>query len=177
MVPLPSSAAAPAPSPSGSTARRDRCCQPPKGLHAAPGSPRSCGRPPGNRPGGSAAAKRVSFSHPLVSSPSITASLPQNGPGTVFLHSAEVFACLGLAAPLLSPQQWEPPLQREPPRYPPHQRMPGYRRGGWTSDLLSSQPRPELGGALWRPVLLASACTCEHAGTVHQSVNLYIRVQ
>jgi hypothetical protein len=90
---------------------------------AAPGSPRSRGRPPGRRPGGSAAVKRVSFAHPLASTPSI-AALPQNGPGTVFLPSAEVFARPRRAAPSPPPQQWNPPRQRTPPRNPLLQRTP-----------------------------------------------------
>jgi hypothetical protein len=40
---------------------------------ATPGSPRRRGRPPGSHPGGPAATKRVSFSDPLVSSPSLPA--------------------------------------------------------------------------------------------------------
>jgi hypothetical protein len=70
-------------------------------VDVALGSPLRCGRPPGKRPGGCAAAKRVTFQHPLVSTPS-TAPL-RNGPGTVFLPSAEVFARPGLAAPSMSP--------------------------------------------------------------------------
>ncbi len=84
---------------------------------AAPGSPRRRGRPPGKRPGGAAAAKRVSFSHPLVSTPSTAP--PRNGPGTVFLPSAEVFARPGPVAPTTSPQQRNLPRQRSPPRNPP----------------------------------------------------------
>ncbi len=76
---------------------------------AAPGSPRRRGRPPGKRPGGSAAAKRVSFATPLAATPLAATpsktALPKNSPGTVFLPSAEVFACLGLAAPSPPPQQ------------------------------------------------------------------------
>jgi hypothetical protein len=44
---------------------------------AVPGSPRRRGRPPGKRPGGSAAAKQVIFAHPLASMPSPTAP-PRN---------------------------------------------------------------------------------------------------
>jgi hypothetical protein len=46
---------------------------------AMPGSPRRRGRLPGSHPGGPAATKRVSFSDPLVSSPSFLA-LPRGGP-------------------------------------------------------------------------------------------------
>ncbi len=46
---------------------------------ATPGSPRRRGRPPGSHPGGPAATKRVSFSDPLVSSPSSPAS-PRDSP-------------------------------------------------------------------------------------------------
>jgi hypothetical protein len=58
-----------------------------------PGSPLRRGRPPGKRLGGSAAAKWVTFQHPLVTTPSTAP--PQNGPGTVFLPSAEVFCTPG----------------------------------------------------------------------------------
>jgi hypothetical protein len=88
---------------------------------AALGSPRRGGRPPGKRPGGSAAAKRVSFAQPLASTPSIVAP-PQNGPGTFILPSAEVFACPRPAAPSPPPQQRNPPRQRTPPRNLPRQR-------------------------------------------------------
>jgi hypothetical protein len=43
---------------------------------AKPGSPHRGGRPPGSRPGGLAATKWVSFSDPLVSSPSPLSALP-----------------------------------------------------------------------------------------------------
>jgi hypothetical protein len=105
---------------------------------AAPGSLLHCGRPLGKRPGGSAAAKRpngsaaakrVSFAHPLASTPSMAPL--RNGPGTVFLPSAEVFARPGPAAPPTSPQQRNPPRQRtppqNPPRYPQRQRSPPQR--------------------------------------------------
>jgi hypothetical protein len=70
---------------------------------ATPGSPRRPGRPLGSRPGGLAATKWVSFSDPLVSSPSSSVP-PQDRPGTVFLPGEEVFACLGQAAPSQPPQ-------------------------------------------------------------------------
>ncbi len=44
-----------------------------KAADATPGSPCRHGRPPGSHPGGPAATKRVSFSDPLVSSPSFPA--------------------------------------------------------------------------------------------------------
>jgi hypothetical protein len=65
---------------------------------AKPGSPHRRGRPPGSRPGGPATTKRVSFSDPLVSTPSSLAP-PQDDPGTVFLPGKEVFARLGPVAP------------------------------------------------------------------------------
>jgi hypothetical protein len=106
----------------------------------------AAGRPPGKRPGGSAAAERpgvsaaaecpngaakaVTFADPLASTPSATAP-PRNGPGTVFLPSAEVIARQGPAAPSLFPQQRNPPRQRTPPRnlprYAQRQRKPPQR--------------------------------------------------
>ncbi len=71
---------------------------------ATPGSPRRCGRLPGSRPGGLAATKRVSFSDPLVSSPSSPSVPPRDGPETVFLPGEEVFARPGPAAPTQPPQ-------------------------------------------------------------------------
>jgi hypothetical protein len=62
---------------------------------AAPGSPPRCGRPPGSRPGGPAVTKRVSFSDPLVSSPSSSRAPPQNGPRTVFSYPARRFCIPG----------------------------------------------------------------------------------
>ncbi len=59
-----------------------------------PDSPHCRSRPPGKHPGGPAATKRLSFSDPLVSSPSSLAP-PRHGPGTVFLPSEVVFACPG----------------------------------------------------------------------------------
>jgi hypothetical protein len=56
---------------------------------ATPGSLRRRGRPPGSHPGGPAATKGVSFSDPLVSSPSPLAP-PRDGPRTVFLPGEEV---------------------------------------------------------------------------------------
>jgi hypothetical protein len=82
----------------------------PQGLH---GSGRR-GRLPGPRPGGPTATKRVSFSDPLVSTPS-TPAPPRDGPRTVFLPGEEVFACPGPVAPSQVPQMpylsrpWAPP--------------------------------------------------------------------
>ncbi len=64
---------------------------------ATPGSPRRRGRPQGSPPGGPAATKRVSFSDPLVSSPSPPAP-PRDGPRTVLLPGEEIFASPGPAA-------------------------------------------------------------------------------
>jgi hypothetical protein len=50
---------------------------------AMPGSLRHRNRPPGSRPGSLTATKRVSFSDPLVSSPSSSPALPRDGPGTI----------------------------------------------------------------------------------------------
>ncbi len=70
--------------PPGQAARGNRC-EPPQGMHgcgrhawqpqtplqtAGPQARRPCRPPPAARPGGPAASKRVSFSNPLVSSPS-----------------------------------------------------------------------------------------------------------
>jgi hypothetical protein len=71
---------------------------------AMPGSPRC-----------PAATKRVSFSDPLVSTPSSLAP-PRDGPGTVFLPGEEVFACPGPAAPSQVPQTRYPSRQRALPK-------------------------------------------------------------
>jgi hypothetical protein len=83
---------------------------------ATPGSPCCRGRPPGSRPGGLAATKRVSFSDLLVSSPSSSSALPRDSPGTVFLPGKEVFARPGPAAPSQPPQTQYPFRQRTPPK-------------------------------------------------------------
>ncbi len=80
------------------------CLKASMAADATPSSLRHHGRPLGSRPGGLAATKRVSFSDLLVSSPSPTSALPQDGPGTIFLPGEEVFACPGLAAPSQPPQ-------------------------------------------------------------------------
>jgi hypothetical protein len=102
-------------------------------ANATPGSPHRRGRLPGSHPGGPAATKRVSFSDPLVSSTSLPVP-PRDGPGTVFIPGKEVFARPGPAAPSQPPQTRTRLVSGHCPR-------------GWTSDLFSSQPRPELGGS------------------------------
>ncbi len=62
---------------------------------ATPGSPCRRGRPPGSHPDGLVATKRVSFSDPLVSSPSSSPAPPCDGPGTIFLPCEEVFCTPG----------------------------------------------------------------------------------
>jgi hypothetical protein len=83
---------------------------------AKPGSPPHHGRFPGFHPGDPAATKLVSFSDPLVSSPSYSLAPPRNGPRTVFLPGEEVFACPGLAAPSQPPQMQYLSRQRAPPK-------------------------------------------------------------
>jgi hypothetical protein len=78
-----------------------------------PGSPRCRCRPPGSHPGGPATTKRVSFSDPLISSPSFPAP-PRDGPRTDFLPGKEVFAQQGLAAPSEVPQMQYPSCQQAP---------------------------------------------------------------
>ncbi len=67
-------AVAPAPSPSESRHETrslpSAALRPARQRTAEPGSPRRNSRPPGSLPGGLAATKQVSFSDPLVSSPS-----------------------------------------------------------------------------------------------------------
>jgi hypothetical protein len=76
---------------------------------ATPGSPLRCGRPPGKRPGGPAATKRVSFADPLDSLPSLPWALPSDSPGTVFpvtdwfLHSLAGGAIPASIAAVLAP--------------------------------------------------------------------------
>jgi hypothetical protein len=83
---------------------------------AMPGSPRRCGRTPGSHPSGLAATMRVSFSEPLVSSPSSSTAPPRDSPGTVFLPSKEVFARPGPAVPSQPPQTRYPSRQWAPPQ-------------------------------------------------------------
>ncbi len=78
--------------------------------------------------------QHVSFSDPMVSSPSPSSAPPHDSPGTVFAPGEEVFARPGSAAPSQPPQT----------RYPSRQQAPPKRLN---SDLFSSQPRPELGGS------------------------------
>ncbi len=61
--------------------------------------------PPGKRLGGPATTNRVSFSDPLVSSPSSSQVLPSDSLGTNFLVEDRFFACAGPATPSQSPQQ------------------------------------------------------------------------
>ncbi len=86
-----------------------------KACTATDATPGGRGRLPGSHPGGPAATKRVSFSDPLVSSPSSPAP-PRDGPGTDFLPGEEVFARLGPAAPSQLPQTRYPSRQRAPPK-------------------------------------------------------------
>jgi hypothetical protein len=92
--------------------------QPPQGLHGRgrnpwqPASPRQTAR---FTPSGPAATKRVSFSDPLVSSPSPPAP-PRDGPGTIFLPGKEVFARPGPAASSQVPQTRYPSRQRAQPQ-------------------------------------------------------------
>jgi hypothetical protein len=66
--------------------------------YATPGSQCCRGRLPGSRPGDLATTKLVSFSDPLVSSPSPSLAPPRDGSGTVFLPGEEIFERPGLAA-------------------------------------------------------------------------------
>jgi hypothetical protein len=89
------------------------------------------GRPPGSRPGGLAATKRVSSSDPLVSSPSSSSATvpePFSYPARRFLHTRD--------------RRRLHSLHRHGTRL-----VNGHRPRGWTSDLFSSQPRPELSGS------------------------------
>jgi hypothetical protein len=81
---------------------------------ATAGSPRRRSRASGSHSGCLATTKRVSFSDPLVSSPSSSQAPPRDGLRTVFLPGEEVFARSGPAAPSQVPQM----------RYPSHQRAP-----------------------------------------------------
>jgi hypothetical protein len=68
-------------------------------------------------PGTPAATKRVSFSDPLVSSPSSSSSAPpRDSPETVFLPGKEVFAHPGPAAPSQPPQTGTRPVNGHRPR-------------------------------------------------------------
>jgi hypothetical protein len=98
-----------------------------------PGSPRRCGRPPGSHPGDPAATKWVSFSDPLVSSPSLRRrhqTVPElfSYPVRRFLHARD----------------WRH-------HHRCHRRgtrpVNGHRHRDWTSDLFFSRLRPELGGS------------------------------
>ncbi len=123
---------------------------------ATPGSPRHRGRLLGSHPGGPAPTKRVSFSDPLVSSPSPLAP-PRDGPRTVFLPGEEVFARLGPAAPSKVPQmlypshQWAPPQACSPP-------------GGGQSS----------GGALWTPAYTPGDGQTNWVYSTNPVLHLYI---
>jgi hypothetical protein len=109
-----------------------------------------CSRPLGSHPGGPAATKRVSFSDPLVFSPSPLAP-PRDGPGTVFLPGEEVFACQGPAAPSQVPQT----------RYPSHQRAPPQRLHLWPLLLLAeARARGEPCGHLPTPLAMVRPVGC-----------------
>jgi hypothetical protein len=95
---------------------------------AMTGSLRPRGRLPDSHPGGLAATKWVSFSDPLVSSPSLrcrhqTVPEPFSYPARRFLHARD----------------WRRHRRGTCP-------VNGHRNKGWTSDLFSSRPRPELRG-------------------------------
>jgi hypothetical protein len=112
-APMPSCAAAPALSPSklgpGTRLLPLAVLRLARPRDATPGSQRCRGRLPGSHPCGPATTKRVSFSDPLVSSPSPPAP-PRDGPGTVFLPSEEVSRCPGLAVPSQVPQTRAVPI-------------------------------------------------------------------
>jgi hypothetical protein len=92
------------------------------------------------------------FSDPLVSLPSLSSVPPRDGPETVFVLGKEVFARPGDWRRLQSPhKRGTCPISRHRPR-------------GWTSDLFSSQPRPELGGS---PM---ESCLCPWKPSNHSSV-------
>jgi hypothetical protein len=104
---------------------------------AEPGSPRSCGRPPGSSPGGLAPTKQVSFSDPagFFAFFSSTATRRSRNcfptrlgfctPGT-----GGAFTASTNAVPVPSTGTTNRHCQR-----------------GWTSDLFSFQSRPELSGS------------------------------
>ncbi len=132
-----SCAAVPAPSPSESG----------RGMRWSPSAASRLARPRTPRPAARVAAadrracaqavaatKRVSFSDPLVSSPSSSSAPPRDGPGTVFLPGEEVLHARD--------RRRLHSLHRHGIRP-----VNGHRPRGWTSDLISSQPRPELGGS------------------------------
>jgi hypothetical protein len=100
---------------------------------ATPGSLHRCGRPTGSHPGGPAATNQVSFSDPLVSSPSPLV-LPRDSPGTIFPYPARRF---------LHARDWRRHHRCHRRGTCPVKR---HRHRGWTSDLFSSRQRPELEG-------------------------------
>jgi hypothetical protein len=101
---------------------------------ATPGSPRSRVRLPGKRPGGLAATKWVSFSDPLVSSPSAPQALPSNSPGTVFPLRTGFLHALD--------QRRHPSLHSSSTHI-----VSGHCLRDRTSDLSSCRPTPELRGS------------------------------
>jgi hypothetical protein len=119
-----------------STVSRLKACT---AADAKPGSLRRCGRPLDSHPGGLAATKRVSFSDLLVSSPYPPAP-PRDGPGTIFLPSEDVFACLGPAAPSQAPDAVLVPILS----------MGTATEVGPLTSSPSSRGQSS-GGALWRP--------------------------
>ncbi len=125
---------------------------------AKPGSPHCQGRPAGPCPGVPATAKPVSFSDPLISTPSPSAP-PRDSPGTVFLPGEEVFACLGPAAPSRSPQK----------RYQSRQRSPPWRLDFWPL-LLPAKARAwgEPCGDRSTP-LVNGQTSCVYPGTLVQT--------
>jgi hypothetical protein len=106
---------------------------------ATPGSLRRRGRPLDSHPSSLTASKRVSFSDPLVLRLLLhrrchaTVLEPFSYPARRFLHARDRRRLHSLH------KHGTRPMTVQRPR-------------GWTSDLFSSQPRPELGGALWRAV-------------------------
>ncbi len=125
---------------------------------AVPGSPRR--RPLGKRPGGSAAPKRVTFhirwSLCLKRRRCETVLVPFSYPSRRFLYARDRRHHQRLH---------NSGIRRAIGHRHGIRNASGHRLRGWTSDLFSSQPRPELGGS---SVENRSACT------VHQSVHLYI---
>ncbi len=131
MAPTRSCAAAPAPSPSES-AHRTRWLPSASLRHAWPRMPCLTARVAAadRRTCGLAATKRVLFSDLLVSS----SAPPRGGPGQ-FSYPARRF--------LHARDQWCLHSLHRRGTHP----VSGHHPRGWTYDLFSSQPRPELGGS------------------------------
>ncbi len=140
-----------------------RCLKACTAADTVPGSLCRCGRTPGKRPGCFATAKWVFFSHPLVSTPS--SAPPQNSPRTVFLPSAEtggtnyVSTAAESTAPVDAAAESAAPADTAA--------VPATPADTASEDVPLTSSLPSRGqssrGALWRAVLLASACTCVHA--------------